>query len=400
MMYWLMKRILLGPIMQTVYRPWVRGLDNIPEHGGALLASNHHSVVDSFFLPLVVPRRITFPAKKEYFTGTGLKGRLTAAFFRGVGQVPVDRSGGAAGQAALDTARTILESGELFGIYPEGTRSPDGRLYRGKTGVARLALEAQVPVIPVAMIGTDILQPEGRTIPHIGRVGIVIGQPLDFSRYYGMEEDRTIVRAVTDEIMRELSHLSNQEYVDEYAAAVKKRRSADRLKAVAAQAQATAGHVRDRALEASEKAKEASEKATMRAREVTGKATERMRETSHQALEGEMAAKVTQGARVITERAKEVSQRAAQVTERVFAERQDRENSATGESHPASVGDQAAVGKESGRGGKESGTAASGSDSRADRVAKVSDVATKDAASEAGGAKPESGGAGRSADDR
>lgn len=331
MMYWLMKRVLLGPILQTVYRPWVRGLENVPEDGAALLASNHHSVVDSFFLPLVVPRRITFPAKKEYFTGTGIKGRLTAAFFRGVGQVPVDRSGGAAGQAALDTAREILADGELFGIYPEGTRSPDGRLYRGKTGVARLALQAQVPVIPVAMIGTDILQPEGRTIPHVGRVGIVIGKPLDFSRYYGMEDDRTIIRAVTDEIMRELSRLSHQEYVDEYAAAVKKRRSADRLKAVAAQAQATAGQVRDRAVEASEKAKEAGERASIRAREVTEKATERMRETSTQALDGEMAAKVSQGARVVTERAKEVSQRAAQVTERVFAERQGTPDAAVAE---------------------------------------------------------------------
>lgn len=317
-MYWLMKRVLLGPLMQTVYRPWSRGVENIPKEGPALLASNHHSVVDSFFLPLICPRRITFPAKKEYFTGTGLKGRLTAAFFRGVGQVPVDRSGGGAGQAALDAARQILDQGELFGIYPEGTRSPDGRLYRGKTGVARLALEAQVPVIPVAMIGTDILQPEGRTIPRIGRVGIVVGEPLDFSRYYGMSEDRTVVRAVTDEIMRELSHLSNQEYVDEYAAVVKKRRSADRLKAVAAGAQATAEHVRDRALVAGDKARQAGEKASLKAREVT----ERMRETSHQALDGEVAAKVSHSARVITERAKEVSQRAAAVTERAFAERQ------------------------------------------------------------------------------
>lgn len=354
MMYWLMKRILLGPLMQTVYRPWSRGLENIPTEGPALLASNHHSVVDSFFLPLVCPRRITFPAKKEYFTGTGLKGRLTAAFFRGVGQVPVDRSGGAAGQAALDAARQILDQGELFGIYPEGTRSPDGRLYRGKTGVARLALEAQVPVIPVAMIGTDILQPEGRTIPHIGRVGIVVGEPLDFSRYYGMSEDRTVVRAVTDEIMRELSHLSNQEYVDEYAAAVKKRRSADRLKAVAAGAQATAEHVRDRALEAGDKARQAGEKATLKAREVTERATEKMRETSHQALDGDVAARVSQSARVITERAKEMSHRAAQATERALAERQQ----AQGE--VAERGDAESDGDLKSGGGTTSGDAESG----------------------------------------
>ena len=182
MLYWLLRRILLGPLLHAVFRPWVRGLENVPETGPAILASNHLSFSDSFFLPLMVPRRITFLAKSDYFTGPGLKGRLTAAFFRGAGQVPIDRTGGQASDAALRTGLRVLNAGDVLGIYPEGTRSPDGRLYRGKTGVARMALEAGVPVIPVAMIGTDKVQPIGRKVPRLGRVGMVIGEPLDFSR--------------------------------------------------------------------------------------------------------------------------------------------------------------------------------------------------------------------------
>ncbi|HEX7805342.1 MAG TPA: lysophospholipid acyltransferase family protein [Cellulomonas sp.] len=223
MFYWLMKRVLVGPLLHLLFRPWVRGIENVPTTGGAILASNHLAVIDSFVLPLVLDREIVFIGKSEYFTGTGIKGRLKAGFFRGVGTIPVDRSGGKASEAALHTGLLRLEAGGLFGIYPEGTRSPDGRLYRGKTGVARLALESGVPVIPIAMIGTDVAQPIGRTIPRPVRIGVVVGEPLDFSRYKGMENDRFILRSVTDEIMYSLMSLSGQEYVDVYAATQKAR---------------------------------------------------------------------------------------------------------------------------------------------------------------------------------
>jgi 1-acyl-sn-glycerol-3-phosphate acyltransferase len=220
LLYWVVKAI-LTPILRTLFRPWVEGGEHIPTDGPVILASNHLSFSDSIFLPLVVPRRITFLAKADYFTGTGVKGRLSKMFFAGVGQVPIDRSGGAASEAALRTGKRILAEGNLLGLYPEGTRSPDGRLYRGKTGVARMALEAGVPVIPVAMINTDVIQPTGRVIPRLGRVGVRIGAPLDFSRYAGMEGDRFVLRSVTDEIMYELMQLSGQEYVDTYATAAK-----------------------------------------------------------------------------------------------------------------------------------------------------------------------------------
>ncbi|MDX6199241.1 MAG: 1-acyl-sn-glycerol-3-phosphate acyltransferase [Actinomycetota bacterium] len=220
MFYWVVKAI-LTPILRTLFRPWIEGGDHIPSEGGAILASNHLSFSDSIFLPLVVPRRITFLAKADYFTGSGVKGKLTKGFFAGVGQVPIDRSGGKASEAALRTGLRILGGGNLLGLYPEGTRSPDGRLYRGKTGVARMALEAGVPVIPVAMINTDVVQPTGKKIPKLGRVGIRVGKPLDFSRYKGMEGDRFVLRSITDEIMYELMLLSGQEYVDQYATAAK-----------------------------------------------------------------------------------------------------------------------------------------------------------------------------------
>jgi 1-acyl-sn-glycerol-3-phosphate acyltransferase len=225
-LYWLLKGIFLGPILHAVFRPWIRGEENIPAEGAAILASNHLSFSDSIFLPLMVRRRVTFLAKMDYFTGRGVKGRLKAGFFRGVGQLPLDRSGGNTSNAALETGLRLLGVGNLLGIYPEGTRSPDGRLYRGKTGVARMALEARVPVIPVAMIGTDIVQPIGKVVPHLGRVGIIIGKPLDFSRYEGMEDDRYVLRSITDEIMYELMELSGQEYVDVYASSMKERLAA------------------------------------------------------------------------------------------------------------------------------------------------------------------------------
>ena len=223
MFYWFMKTFVLGPVLKLLFRPWVKGLDNVPAQGAAILASNHLSFSDSIFMPVMVPRPVVFLAKSEYFTGTGIKGRLTAAFFRLTNQLPMDRSGGAASAQSLDAGMDVLKSGSLLGIYPEGTRSPDARLYRGKVGVARLALQARVPVIPVAMIGTDKVQPIGKRVPNIRRIGMIFGEPLDFSRYYGMEDDRLIQRSVTDEIMYELMRLSGQEYVDEYAAVVKLR---------------------------------------------------------------------------------------------------------------------------------------------------------------------------------
>ncbi|HEY3603309.1 MAG TPA: lysophospholipid acyltransferase family protein [Sporichthyaceae bacterium] len=223
MLYWIMKHFLLGPPLRAAFRPWSEGLENIPDDGPAILASNHLSFSDSFFLPLVVSRRITFLAKEEYFTGTGLKGRFSAGFFRGVGQIPVNRSGGNASDSALEAGLGVLGRGGLFGIYPEGTRSPDGRLYRGRTGVARLALKAGVPVLPVAMVDTDRVQPPGRVMPTIARIGVRVGAPLDFSRYAGLEEDRFVLRSVTDELMYELMALSGQEYVDVYASNAKKK---------------------------------------------------------------------------------------------------------------------------------------------------------------------------------
>lgn len=220
MFYWVVKGF-LTPILRVLFRPWVEGLEHVPATGPVILASNHLSFMDSLFLPLVVPRRITFLAKSDYFTGRGVKGRLKKLFFSGVGQLPVDRSGGGASLAALETGKRVLAEGKLLGIYPEGTRSPDGRLYRGKTGMARLALEAGVPVVPCAMVGTFEVQPAGRLLPKIRRVGIRIGAPLDFSRYAGMAGDRFVLRSVTDELMYELMMLSGQEYVDHYAAKTK-----------------------------------------------------------------------------------------------------------------------------------------------------------------------------------
>ena len=217
MFYWFLKRVILGPLLRLVYRPWADGLEHIPAQGAAIVASNHLSFSDSLFMPLVVPRRVTFLAKSDYFTGSGVKGWLTRVFFRGVGQVPIDRSGGKASEAAIRAGLKVLRRGDLLGIYPEGTRSPDGRLYRGKTGVARMALEAKVPVIPVAMIDTDKMQPPGRLIPRVMRPGVRVGKPLDFSRYDGMEDDRYVLRSVTDEIVYALMELSGQEYVDIYA---------------------------------------------------------------------------------------------------------------------------------------------------------------------------------------
>lgn len=234
MFYRLMKAI-IAPLLRLIFRPEVEGREHIPEQGPAILASNHLSFSDSIFLPAMVPRRVTFLAKMDYFTGRGVKGRLTAWFFRGVGQLPVDRAGGSASEAALQSGLNVLGHGRLLGIYPEGTRSPDGRLYRGKTGIARMALESGAPVLPVVMIDTEKIQPPGKVIPKVMRVGIKIGEPLDFSRYEGMEDDRFILRSITDEIMYALMELSGQEYVDVYAADAKKAIAEARKQAAAAE---------------------------------------------------------------------------------------------------------------------------------------------------------------------
>ncbi len=226
--YWVVKAI-IGPLLRLVFRPWADGTENVPREGPAILASNHLSFSDHFFAPLPLPRKVVFLAKSEYFTGRGLKGLVSRAFFRGVGQIPVDRSGGQASERALRTGLRVLAHGQLLGIYPEGTRTPDGRLYRGKTGVARLALEARVPVIPTAMVGTFEFQPPGKIAPRLWvRPGVRFGKPLDFSRYYGLHEDRIVLRAITDEIMYELMKLAGQEYVDEYAQRSKLRRGSSR----------------------------------------------------------------------------------------------------------------------------------------------------------------------------
>ena len=220
--YWFCKYILMGPLLTFLGRPKVEGLEYVPPSGPVILASNHLAVADSFFLPLVVRRRITFLAKAEYFTGKGVKGRLTKWFYSVSGQVPIDRANADSAQAALDAAQRILGEGKLLGMYPEGTRSPDGRLYKGKSGLARLALETGVPVIPVAMIGTDVVNPPGSRSWRFGRVTVRFGKPMDFSRFEGMAGNRFIERAVIDEVMYELMELSGQEYVDIYAATVKK----------------------------------------------------------------------------------------------------------------------------------------------------------------------------------
>lgn len=221
MFYWLLKFVAMGPLLKFFGRPKVTGAHHIPKTGGALIASNHLAVADSFYMPLMIKRRVTFPAKQEYFTTPGLKGRAMKFFFTAAGQVPIDRSSGTAAQAALDTCKRLLAEGHLVGIYPEGTRSPDGRLYRGKTGVARMAIESGVPVVPVAMIGTDVVNPVGSRMWKRGHVQVIFGEPMDFSHFEGKSGNSSIERQITDQIMLALKRLSGQEYVDLYAAKVK-----------------------------------------------------------------------------------------------------------------------------------------------------------------------------------
>ena len=206
------------PVLRGLFRPWTSGLEHIPATGPAVLASNHLSACDSLFLPVVSPREITFWAKAEYFAADGWKGRLTAATMRGLRQIPIERGNGRAALSALEIALTVLRAGGLFGIYPEGTRSPDGRLYRGRTGIARIVLEAGVPVLPVAMLGTDKVQPIGTPLPRIGHsVGVRVGAPLDYSAHADGPRNPKLLREITDDIMSHIRRLSGQEYVDRYA---------------------------------------------------------------------------------------------------------------------------------------------------------------------------------------
>jgi 1-acyl-sn-glycerol-3-phosphate acyltransferase len=221
-------RFTVAPTIRGLFRPWTEGLANIPEEGPAILASNHLSVADSIFLPAVVSRTINFWAKQEYFAGKGIKGRFTAAVFKGIGQIPVERGNGHAAMAALKVALDVLDAGGLFGIYPEGTRSPDGKLHRGHTGIARIVLEAKVPVIPVAMMGTDRVQPIGSRLPRLGHaIGVRVGEPLDYSAYAAGPRNPKMLREITDDIMRHIQRLSGQEYVERYASRDKGDTAAD-----------------------------------------------------------------------------------------------------------------------------------------------------------------------------
>ncbi|MDO5031370.1 1-acyl-sn-glycerol-3-phosphate acyltransferase [Corynebacterium sp.] len=223
--YWAFKHIFFGPALRVWNRPWAEGMDNIPKEGPAILVSNHQAVMDSFYFPLMCPRQITFLAKSEYFTTPGLVGRMQNWFFSSVGQVPVERDNEAAGDAMLDTAKGILARGDLFGIYPEGTRSPDGRIYKGRTGMARIAFATGEKVIPIAMIGTRKANPIGSWIPRPVKVGMRLGTPIDplaWARDRGLDpEDRATAREFTDYVMHTLSDLSGNPYVDFYASEVK-----------------------------------------------------------------------------------------------------------------------------------------------------------------------------------
>ena len=207
--------------MTTVFRPWVKGLENMPRTGPVIVVCNHISFVDSVFLPLVVDRQMAFLAKSDYFTGRGIKGWAIRFFMTSAGQLPIDRSGGKASEASLNAGLQVLAEGKVLSIYPEGTRSPDGRMFRGRTGVARMILEANVPVIPASVIDTDKVMPLGTNFPKVHKVGVVLGEPLDFSRFRGMESDRFVLRAITDEIIYEMNKLSGQDYVDVYASTLR-----------------------------------------------------------------------------------------------------------------------------------------------------------------------------------
>ncbi|MFG3051761.1 lysophospholipid acyltransferase family protein [Kitasatospora sp. NPDC048239] len=212
----LFTKLVLKPVSRGIWRPDIQGLENVPRKGGVILASNHLSFIDSVVIPLTAPRRVHFLAKAEYFTGTGLKGALSKGFFESIGAVPVERGTYRSAQASLESALEILEDGKAFGIYPEGTRSLDGRLYRGKTGVAWLALTAGVPVVPVALEGPEQILPIGKRVPRVRKVTVRFGEPLHFDELHGQARSLKARRQVTDEVMRAIQQLSGQEFVESY----------------------------------------------------------------------------------------------------------------------------------------------------------------------------------------
>lgn len=211
-----MKYVFIGPIFRLLFRPWAEGVENVPTSGPVILCPNHLSFIDSLLMPLMIKRRVVFLGKSDYFDKWYMRW-----FFEGAGVIPVRREGGSAGEASLKAGVEQLQRGLAVGAYPEGTRSPDGRLYRGKTGPARMALRARCPIVPVAVFGTDEALPSGTYFPRLRRVGVRYGKPLDFSRYYGKDDDRFVLRSITDELMYELMLLTGQEYVDEYASKFK-----------------------------------------------------------------------------------------------------------------------------------------------------------------------------------
>jgi 1-acyl-sn-glycerol-3-phosphate acyltransferase len=218
--YWLIKIVLAIPLLHLFFRIEVHGRENLPRHGAAVIASNHLSTIDSVFVPLVIPRKVTYLAKSQFTTGRSLGAWFRRTLMQTIGQLSIDRSGGAASALGIAAGAGVLAKGQVLGIYPEGTRSPDGRLYRGRTGIARILVEQNAPVVPVAVFGTPQVMPKGAKFPRLGRkVIIVFGPPLDFSRYAGVGEDRFVLRAITDEIVHAISKLSGQEYVDVYAGA-------------------------------------------------------------------------------------------------------------------------------------------------------------------------------------
>ena len=217
MLYTVMSRV-VSPVARALYRPKVEGLEHIPTSGPVILAANHLSFVDSMIIPIVVPRRVFFLAKAEYFEGTGFRGAMSRWFFTSMGNIPVRRGQGRSARDSLDTAIKVLRDGGAFGIYPEGTRSLDGMLHRGRTGVARIALESGAPVIPIGLVGTDKVMAVGRKLPKIVPVTVRFGKPLDFARYQGMQDSLPVLRSVTDQIVYNILELSGQDYVDNYQA--------------------------------------------------------------------------------------------------------------------------------------------------------------------------------------
>lgn len=209
MAYRLLKSFLI-PLLMLLFRPKVTGLRNVPTNGAVIIASNHLSFSDSIFMPLVVPRNVTFLAKSEYFTSPGLAGFIKKLTFIALGQVPIDRSGGKRSEAALLTGLRLLKENHCIGIYPEGTRSPDGRLYKGRTGIARLSIESGAPIIPVAMFNTAEIQPTGQVVPKVRRVEMVFGEPIYLD---GDSTDQVLLRTLTNQLMEKIAQLSKQEYV-------------------------------------------------------------------------------------------------------------------------------------------------------------------------------------------